>query len=263
MKRESGFVQFLLLFVILLLAVGVSFLYVTQKPSTVQQTATQSMPLAQMKHPAVFPKRAFDEASAWITSSGKDYPREIKSIADKDLIGFQCGSRYDSDFNGAFQHSGLPISGDYNYTITTFSDTHLISVLTEKAKKAEAEHSTGPLASIQVCNTEEDRQFVVYGIQNHGGGAGQDIYVSYLKEDGSLEKETYLPVGGAPYFGCFKPLMLTTEHVLYMSCGGGDGGFSSMSLYTFDLKTSKVNLLMKCDSTSSESGTTEEKCSEK
>jgi hypothetical protein len=146
--------------------------------------------------------------------------------------------------------------------MTTFSDNQLIAQLKARAEYAREKFNTRDLNSIQICNTEEDRQFVIYGISNQGGGSGDDVYVSYIKADGTLDKETRIPQDNSPYFGCFGPLVLTTKQVLYMDCGGGDGGYGAASIYKLNLNDSTSVQVIKCTSTITEDGQSNLECSD-
>lgn len=263
MKRESGFIQFVLLFLVLMSVIGVSIFFVNKSATNTILPTPKPSETAQFKHPAFFAKRGFSESEVWMPGIGVAYPKELKLIADKNLIGFQCENRYDADSDGVFKHWGLPINDDNSQSFTTFSDSKLISLLTLKAKEVENIHNSSTLSSIQICNTAEDRRIVIYTVFKHGGGVGQDTYISYLKDDGSLEKEAYLPIEDTAYFSCFKPLLLTTKQVLYMSCAGGDGGSGSASIYKVDLQSSNVSLLVKCETLSAdESGNVQKKCTD-
>jgi len=107
---------------------------------------------------------------------------------------------------------------------------------------------TIPTAStVTVCKTEDNKIFLNYEIQGHGGGAGSTNYFGYLNGLNSGIAE--IPIEMGPFFSCLNILAITKENTVYVECGAGDGGYSSKSFYRVGLyKAYTSDLLYKCSS---------------
>ena len=187
-----------------------------------------------------FIKRNYSPAKK-IKDSDKypSYPTELTSISDAQSVSFRCTDVFigSSDRNGSY----------YTYNSTdgrkNLSDEEIITI----AKNFANNLDTPSFDSFFVCETENLTKYIVGLIGGGGGGSENVVNVSQVLSPSSFSSISVINTDGSPYFGCGKLLQLTDQNA-YLECGGGDAGFSSISIYKIGLSDHAANPILACAS---------------
>lgn len=178
-----------------------------------------------------FPKRQFSLTEKLFED--REYPVELSSIPESDLVGMSCSKDY-------FSWSG----NDYSYTdpktneTTKLSDSRLLTYLS----KAEANHGKGNIISIAYCDIENGKTIVGYRAGPCGGGCAGIQHFSYADNAGNLTLMTKVqPQEEGAYYGC-KPAELTKNKILYLKCSGE----GTASVQKLDLTTNTYTPVISC-----------------
>lgn len=181
-----------------------------------------------------FPKRQFDASKKFFQTYS--YPQSLINISDQYLVGMKCTPQY---LKQASEEFTLGTNPDVKLTDNT--QLQLIS---------KVESSIGKdISTFMSCVTYDNKTIVVYEVWGGGGGSTNTAYFS-LANSGVIDKATIILNDGSPYWTCQQPLQLSTSDKLYFQCGGGDGVYSSASIYEIDLNTntskSCTSVLLRC-----------------
>lgn len=178
------------------------------------------------------------------------YPSEMTGIPDSDLVPISCSKWYQSNYNGTY--------GFYDdKTKKTFSPSNeLLAIVTNALKTLPPQKQGGSLPTIPpnsidafwVCKTQAGQQYIEYESWAGGGGTSNISYIGSVASNNSVELTTSIPNDGAAYFGCRLPFQITKSNILYLGCGGGDGGAASASVYRVNLtqQSTASTRLIKC-----------------
>ena len=82
----------------------------------------------------------------------------------------------------------------------------------------------------------------------------EKIRSSILRGLISIRQQIKADSNRAPYFGCSNPLQLTTKGILWLSCGGGDGGMGKSSIYKVDINNKTTEIIFSCTSLTEDFG---------
>lgn len=227
MKKFVGMKFFTLLFIAFLFFVG--FYIVSSR----QQTSSGTV---------AFSKRQFDISSKFYLT--QNYPSELIDIKEDNLLGMNCSQQYVRQMDKWYS--------DYDNKIEV-KDANLLRLI-ESAPTELKGSKTDSFVFFNSCALENGGIIVKYEKWIGGGGFRNVAHFGIANASGNVEKIASIENDGAPYFTCNKPLQLTTSNVLYYSCGGGDGGSGSASIYKIDLNKKTITRIIKCDSSANPNG---------
>lgn len=274
MLNQKGFSPFLIIFVVFLIIISLGSIYyvksfinppLVKEQSVPQRTTTivsSSSPI-----PAVDPYIAPDQQkiftnpsevlkeTAFIKKStrlnakffGKeDFPTEIKTLTDAQLINFKCTNFFYDDGKGAIYYTNGKTTDDPDYKYYKFSDEPFINLI-----KNEQIVVGRAISSVAQCLTENNKQYLLFSTQPTGqAGSGTIFYTVSLGNNYSVLTRTKINdpnILGSTYPGCSVPLAFTSEN-MYLECGGGDGGSGYQSIFKLNLSTQKISVLKYCSS---------------
>lgn len=198
---------------------------------------------------SIFVKRNFSPSDKFMNTY--DYPDELLNLTDENLIGFNCLKRYD------YQPNGYYSSEDYfKFKKNELYDSNGVSNFIKTVEDKLKTNDSGTIVSIVPCTTDEDKDLLTYSvipnIVTTGGGIGSNIFYGYVSS-GNILNKSIVPMEKEAYFGCNEVLAITKSGYLYASCGSGDGGYSTKSIYKVNLlRGGNATLLYKCKSVFSE-----------
>lgn len=178
-----------------------------------------------------FLKRQFDQNGNFFETT--DYPNEIRDLNESDLIGMNCTSIYNGQYNQFSDYSNRALSKKTDKEL----EDKLI-MLYDDVKRMTKEESF----QAQYCDIADGRKLLMYQISRSGGGAGKDVYVTLVKDIKTLDQIVKIPSEPYAYFGCMLPLQLTKDGILYYLCGSE----GSSSIYRVNLNKKQYNLLQLC-----------------
>lgn len=255
-KAPSNFpiILFSILTLILLGATGYLY-YQNQQLKTMlasyQQAQVSPTPSSQSIVNSEYSKRHFSTNDKFFGDS-VNYPQEILSFKDSDLVGFNCGPKYSRQIDGSL------VAIQNNSPNQTLTDKSLTSLLDGNGAKLTTQSTDNPISSATICNTENNQKILNFEITQHGGGAGSDNFYGYLTPQYTVPNIANVPMESVAYFGCSDILAITKSNYLYAVCGGGDGPSGSKSIYKVNLnQNSTAMLLYKCTSAPSDLQATE------
>lgn len=215
--------------VLLLLAVGLLLYSKNQKDSP------------------VYPKRQFDINKKFFQTEA--YPSEITNISADNLVGMKCGDSYTRQIDGSFtSYAGSKQAKNANSEILN---------LVEMAKKTIGEEQVHAIMS---CHTSNNKIILTYHTLGGGGGSKNVAHFALVSSNEIISKIVSIPNYGIAYFGCNKPLQLTTSNLLYYECGGGDSNTGSNAIYKIDLNNYSYFSVLQCFSSGSETGAITTSC---
>jgi hypothetical protein len=244
MHLQRGFGPLIIILLLGVFAFGfVSFPFINKALPTI--SAPLSTPISS-RTPVSLPKRYFDTGSFF---GDKSYPDELLKLPTDKLVGFVCEGRYDrSGESIAFTQNGLPYSESGELSRIGLTDDELLKFLSKKESEAQKINARSYITFVQKCITEKDVTLVHYGVTPGMGGAGSASHFEYQAKQSAIEMEN------APYFTCDKVLAVTNDDKLYVTCGGGDGGFGSASIYRVNMSNGTSQKLIVCTSEASVEG---------
>lgn len=178
--------------------------------------------------------RQFDPTTPFFVNAS--YPNEITSIGDEDLVRLGCSPEY-------FSWTGT----DHEYLDPTTQEQKKISdpLMQSFLESAQLLHPGKGITSISYCEVENENPIVIYRVGPCGGGCAGIPNISFGKSDGSLALVTVIQDGtDGAYYGC-APLLLTTQHILYVACQGERTGI----IRKVDLTNSSVEVVQSCKET--------------
>lgn len=226
-----------------------------QQNATVLPTQAVDSTPTQRTTTKSFVKRQFDINKKIEISGGNfiDYPKEILSIGENDLVAMKCLPYIWHGYNPdsyLYYDENVPAGKITTKDIKTLTDERLLRLINE-AKKTVPSKTIG---DIRFCDTEDSRTVFQYGTHAGGGGNQNVANFSIVNSDGAVKKITAIPNDGAPYFECRQPLQLTKSGLLYYECGGGDGLFGATSFYEINLTANTNNAVLRCTSVGNDMG---------
>lgn len=178
-------------------------------------------------------KRQIDPTKKFFES--KDFPAEVTSANEANLIGMSCSKEYFS-----WDESDPTYYNEQTQQSEKITNQALLNYL----KIIRDNNETKIVNSILACDTEDERTIVDYRIGPCGGGCAGIPNFSFVERDSSLKLiAEILPNNEGAYYGCY-PLQLTKDSTLYLSCIGEGSG----SIKKLDLNTGKYSILISCTS---------------
>jgi hypothetical protein len=178
--------------------------------------------------------RQFDPTAPFFVNAS--YPNEITSIGDAELLRLGCSPEYFS-WTGADHEFVDPITQERN----KINDPSMQAFLAS----AQLLHPGKGITSISYCEVENENPIVIYRVGDCGGGCAGIPTIFIGKSDHSLASETVIQDGAdGAYYGC-APLLLTIQHVLYVTCQGEGTGI----VRKVDLITATVESVQSCKET--------------
>jgi len=106
-------------------------------------------------------------------------------------------------------------------------------------------HPGKGITSISYCEVENENSIVIYRVGGCRGGCAGIPNISFGKSDGSLALVTVIQDGtDGAYYSC-APLVLTTQHILYVACRGEGTGM----IRKVDLINPSVDVVQSCKET--------------
>jgi len=225
-----------------------------QNPTVLPTQAVVSTPI-QRTTTKSFVKRQFDINKKIEISGGNfiDYPKEILSISENDLVAMRCSPYIWYGYNPdsyLYYDENVPAGKITTKDTKILTDERLLKLINE-AKKTVPSKTIG---DIRFCDTEDSRTVFQYGTHAGGGGSQNVANFGIVNSDGTVRKITAIPNDGAPYFECRWPLQLTKSGLLYYECGGGDGFFGATSFYKINLIANTHSAVLKCTSVGNDMG---------
>lgn len=196
-----------------------------------------------------YKKRFVSEEDMLIASL--KYPEEMFRVNENGLMNISCSVGI-SEENNSFVYYD-----DKTGKTIEIKDQFLL----ETARKAR-EKAGDSIVYAQVCKLQDGRAVVMYEVDGGGGGSLNRVYFGELSQAGNFEQIAVVTNDGSPYFGCSQILQFNLANMLWARCGGGDGGYSSGSVYRVDYHSKTSSLVVKCESTSEldANGNYTEKC---
>ncbi|MFZ3301554.1 MAG: hypothetical protein WA152_02465 [Microgenomates group bacterium] len=194
---------------------------------------------------SIFIKRNFLPSDKFMDTY--DYPDELLNLTDENLIGFNCLKRYDYQPNGYYS-----VEDYFKFKKDELYDSNgafnSIKTVEDKLKTS----GNGTITSISPCTTDENKDLLAYSVTPNivttGGAIGSDIFYGYVSS-GNVLNRSIVPMKKEAYFRCNEVLAITKGGYLYVSCGSGDGGYSTKSIYKINLlRDGNATLLYKCKS---------------
>ncbi|MCL4397897.1 hypothetical protein M1403_02630 [Patescibacteria group bacterium] len=251
MKEKRGNILVIIPILVILLTIAAGYLYFqkqeTKPASQVVQKTAKNTPGETASNSAKFPPSPVppvnpnkDPLSLYTTDYLKrqfppnkfmgleNYPQEITSVKESDLVGLKCSPYYNKDWNGIWYRSGdgKKLADGSQETSAFFQKLQSFSEILIKK----------PIESnFQLCETEDGRQLVLH-----------DNHLGLVKADITFVPVTTLSDPGDPYFVCPNPIQLTKSDLFYYECGSGDGGAAYGFLFRIDLNQKTSQLIRKC-----------------
>ncbi|MBI2196035.1 hypothetical protein HYU45_00290 [Candidatus Daviesbacteria bacterium] len=236
--RQTGLVPVVIV-ILITLTLGVYLLYSkqTKLSNALLPTPTssfESSTAAETDDKKEFSKRQINLNAKFFADI--DYPSTITSIPETDLVGLSCTSYYVfTRYSGSKKYYEVlhydkigkeNFSIDQNKNHSTIYSS-LLQVLNRES-----------LTQITICDTEDNRTFVEYGIPSkntssnvfpiktaYAGGGGSDVYFGEFNfANKSFKQIVYIPYEKSAYWGCTQPLQMTKSNIFYLLCAGGEGG---------------------------------------
>jgi hypothetical protein len=185
---------------------------------------------------------SFDPQTSFAFS--QPYPSELISMDSTNLQTLKCSSQYyinDLDENDVYVSNNpeLKLRDQELLNVVGFLNSNLSSNVPPEPSS---------ISSIAMC-VGDNQTIIIYQIFSGGGGSRNSAHFGYL-ENNKVVSAVVVPADGSPYFTCSDPLVLTKDEELYYSCGGGDAGYASASIYKINLSKGSFNQIYKCTSTS-------------
>jgi len=180
-------------------------------------------------------------------SFGQDYPHELFSLTENDLVKIRCTPIYAKQSDGVYKHY---LSGANEFRELT--DPQILSFL-DKINNSEPERILQNtkqevwVGYIRKCEMEDGAVIVSYEIFAGGGGLENSSHHILVKSTGE-EIQIDIPTDGSPYFNCNTTLAMTHQSVAYLHCGGGDGGYGKSSIYSLDFNAVDYRVVYTCTS---------------
>lgn len=189
-------------------------------------------------------KRLYFQPTA--TSEGttffdQELPAEITQMPDTKLKTISCSPFYSKQIDGSYTMID-PVGGDL-VTVENETVFKIADLINEATKDRDPDE-------FAFCQTDNAQKLVIYNIFQGGGGGANTVNLTLTgKDDQVLGPITTIPNSqGFPYFNCRYPLQLTTDNVVYLQCGGGDGGFVGGLLMKVNLISTTQTTLKTCRS---------------
>lgn len=185
-----------------------------------------------------FKKRQFDINKKFFKS--KNYPDEVINISEENLVGMKCTPRI-------FKSVGPSAIAE----LTEEKKEKLLALIKEADKtidKLDRFGNPAEIYEVTYCQTEDGRQILRYKISSGGGGGGGADYIGLVNPDNTIKRVAKIADNHFAYFGCYNPLQLTKDNILYYNCWGGDGPSGVASIYKISLNDSSVKRLIDCKS---------------
>lgn len=253
--RQGGFTEILLVVAILVAAVAAGAYYLGRGTSNPQSSPSPTASPTQA--PVVksgYLKRQFDPLKKFF--SARDYPSEVVSIVDSELVGMKCTTIL-TCVSPYTECTYYPEGADMSKPPLKNTDPQLLNLIKEANKTIDKETIMGTSArdveEVTSCKTENGKQILRYKTGGGGGGAGSVDYIGVVTSNNIVNKIAAIQENTA-YFGCYLPLQLTQSNILYYQCGGGDGLAGSSTIYTINLIDKTSTPLLQCSSIGDESG---------
>jgi hypothetical protein len=221
-------------FLLLFTAIGATYLLGSNNPPEVSTTppstykASQS-PLTISEN--LFSKQDFSSSLSGAGSSPilpADYPVELKSIKESDLVGIKCTF----PLSKSDQHIYASTLSNKQQEVNDSAVDELFTLLQQS-------NSNTPVTNVIYCKTTDNRQLALY----HIGIQGE--YVSEIINNQVQVINTNNKVDGL-YFKCENPLMLTKNQDFYLSCTGGDNTIYQI-IYKINLNNKTINNVYECN----------------
>lgn len=222
MKSFGGSKFFLFLGVILIFFAGIYFTFFPKN--------------GQKGEARIYSKRQFDINSKFYLT--QNYPSELVNIKEDNLLGMNCSQQY--------VHQMGTWYSDYDKKIE-IKDANLLRLI-ESAPTDLKGFETDSFVFFAFCAIENGGTVVKYEKLAGGGGSRNIVYFGMANAIGSVEEVTSIKTDGSVGFTCNMPLQFTRSNMLYYSCGGGDGGSGSASIYKIDINNKTNTRIIKCDS---------------
>jgi len=220
--------------------------------TTVFQPSSTQTPIINIK--TGYPKRQFDPTKKFFSS--RDYPNEVTSIVDTELVGMRCTARL-TCVSPYTECTYYPEGADTSKPPSRNTDPQLLNLIKEANKTIDKETVMGiparDIEEVTLCDTEDGRQILRYKTGGGGGGAGSVDYIG-LGNSGNVINKIVAIQENIAYFGCYQPLQLAKSNILYYQCGGGDGPAGSSTIYKINLTNKTSSSLLQCTSVGDESG---------
>lgn len=208
-----------------------------------RQQTSSGLPINnQDKKSVVYSKRQFDTNSKFYLT--QSYPLELVNIKEDNLLGMNCSQQYVRQMDKWYS--------DYDNKIE-IKDANLLRLI-ESAPTDLKGSKTDSFVFFALCVIENGGTIVKYEKWAGGGGSRNIVYFGMVNASGSVEKITSINTDGTVGFTCNMPLQFTRSNILYYSCGGGDGGSGSASIYKVDLNKKTNTRVLKCNSSANPTG---------
>ncbi len=253
--NQKGFSALIVLISVMVLVgiAGISY-YIGRSSSGNTKTPVTPSPVASQPEDSLIPSPASSPSNISLLGNPikrlyfpgekiftkMDYPIEMTGINDGDLHNLQCSPDYYRDYEK--QH--YTYQEDPRVAAVEMKDQNLY-LLAEKAFEIDLDADV-----YRACKVDDGRYILEYEKQGGGGGSNNKSIFGVLGTDKTFQKITEIPTDGSPYFGCYKTLQLTKSNILWYQCGGGDGGYGSVSVYKIDLSNKNHTLVTKCEAIS-------------
>lgn len=262
LNNQRGSFQIILGVLILLLIVGggayflgtnkYQILYKLQGLSPERQTLPLPTPIPCHNDPS---KRQFDINTKFM--GNQNYPAELTSICDYELLGMSCLDPYTRQTDGNYVFNTTEIIGSNE--ISTSLKVTQEDVLDNINRIIRKLNGKSP-DKIRFCAIDRGDLIAEYETQQKGS-SDNTLYLAILYAQGGVEEIASIPSGGIPNFTCNKLLQLTNSD-LYVECYGGNNSPSSKAIYkiSMDPQNKMIVRLLQCASILDESGQSEVKC---
>lgn len=161
------------------------------------------------------------------------YPEELTLVNEKDLTSLSCTRTYWQDLS----YPNNFVTNEEGETVYSLTNEKLLSYIRVLNDKYAPKH----VMRISVCNTEDGKAFVFYGISMGGGGGywGKP-YIGI--DNGEGIKETVENIGSG---GC-SALQLLQNEFLYIKCSASEGGGGEYMVFQINLSNKSTSRLIYC-----------------
>ncbi len=170
------------------------------------------------------------------------YPLEITQVPESSLLPTYCTRPYYKIYADSSHY--------YTYDVENYQGEILLTDknIEKYIRILSSAYPNQTVIHILACSTENGKTVVLYSLGHLSSeDGGSKPYVGIVSgDDISVVGEIHQEADSiTPYFGCRKPLQLTSDNLFYFECAAGDaGGFKA--IYRVSLDTLVISKVQKC-----------------